>query len=163
MKFILNEHKKFILEERFILKEEEILTEASVADIALKWTNTFKNTLDNTKAVLTKYNNFASISNFSREVKARFTKLESEITTASGEITISLLMPETELASNLLAVKADLERYIKALQLVIPEITDKKSKDTITLLKSKIDDLKKINAEETWKEPETTELKEIID
>lgn len=163
MKFILNEYNKFILEERFILKEEEILTEASVADVALKWTNTFKNTLVNTKAVLTKYNDFANISNFSKEVKAKFTKLQSEITTASGEIGISLLMPETELASNLLAVKAELESYIKALQLVIPEITDKKSKDTITLLKSKIDDLKKINAEETWKKPEIKELKEIMD
>jgi hypothetical protein len=34
MKFILNEHKKFILEEKFILKEEDILTEASAAEVA---------------------------------------------------------------------------------------------------------------------------------
>jgi hypothetical protein len=35
MKFILNEHKKFILEEKYILKEADQLTEASVADVAV--------------------------------------------------------------------------------------------------------------------------------
>lgn len=79
MKFILNEHKKFILEEKFILKEENILTEASVADVAVKWTNYFKSTLDNTRAVLKKYIDFAGISKFSQETKTKFTEVKETI------------------------------------------------------------------------------------
>ena len=79
MKFILNEHKKFILEEKFILKEEEVLTEASAADIAVKWTNHFKSTLNNTKEVLNKYIEFAGIPKFSQETKTKFTKVKETI------------------------------------------------------------------------------------
>lgn len=162
MKFILNEHKKFILEEKFILKEEEVLTEASVADIAVKWTNHFKSTLNNTKEVLNKYIEFAGISKFSQETKTKFTKVKETIKKAAKEIKISLNMPASELATELLSVKAELTDYIKALQAVSIEITDKKSKDTITLLKSKIKELNEFNVKASWQKADVEDLGEIL-
>ena len=162
MKFILNEHKKFILEEKFILKEEEVLTEASAADIAVKWTNHFKSTLNNTKEVLNKYIEFAGISKFSQETKTKFTKVKETIKKAAKEIKISLNMPTSELATELLSVKAELTDYIKALQAVSIEITDKKSKDIITLLKSKVEELNEFNVKASWQKADVEDLGEIL-
>lgn len=161
MKFILNEHKKFILEEKYILKEADQLTEASVADVAMKWTNHFKNTLENTKKVLEKYINFSSISKNSANTKDAFTKTKNAINKTWSELEVSLSMPDNERAASLLAMKAELKKYIEALKTVPTEILDKKSKDTITLLNSRITDLTALDTKTTWEKKDIAELTEI--
>lgn len=162
MKFILNENKKFVLEERFILKEADTLTEASAADVAVKWTNHFKSTLDNTKQVLNKYIEFASISKGSRETKTKFTNIKETIKKAAKEMKISLSMPASELIAELPAIRIELKSYIEALQAVLTEITDKKSKKTITLLKGQIEELNELQGKTSWQKEDVEDLEEIL-
>jgi hypothetical protein len=70
-------------------------------------------------------------------------------------------MPDNERANSLLAMKAELKKYIEALKAVPTEILDKKSKDTITLLNSRITDLTALDTKTTWEKKDIAELTEI--
>lgn len=160
MKFILNEHKKFILEEKFILKEAEQLTEASAAEVALKWTNNFKSTLENTKNVLNKYISFAGISKNSANTKDVFTKTKDNINKTWAELEISLSMPEKDRAAELVALKAELKQYIDALNVVNKEIKDKKSKYILTILNTRIAELAALDTKTEWTRSDFDDLVE---
>jgi hypothetical protein len=86
MKFILNESKRFILEERFILKEAEELTEATAAEVALSWTNKLKNTFANTEAVLAKCIEYAGASKKDTAKLGQFKKLQADLNAATQEL-----------------------------------------------------------------------------
>ena len=59
MKFILQENTSFILEERCKLAEADSLTEASISEVAQKWTAQLTDTFSNTAEVLKKYHEFS--------------------------------------------------------------------------------------------------------
>lgn len=165
MKFILNEHKKFILEEKFILNEAETLTEASAAEVAKQWAEKFKNTLDNTQKVLEKYISFAGLSSTKNTTKEIFTNTKNNINNAWTELEVSLSAPEKtsnkEKAAALLAMKAELKKYVEALKVVPTIIEDKKYKDIITLLNSKITDLEALDVKNSWEKSDIDDLSEI--
>lgn len=160
MKFILNEHKKFILEEKYILKEADQLTEASAADVAVLWTNNFKNTLEKTKTVLEKFITYAGISKNKATTKDTFNKVKGDINKAWEEMEISLSMPEKDKANAMMSIKAELEQYINALKVVKQEIKDEKSEYKILELDARITKLTALNSKDTW---DKKDLNTLID
>lgn len=150
MKFNLNETKKFMLREYFILNETNTLTEASAAEVALKWTTNFKNTLENTKNVLNKYITFAGISKNSATTKNSFNKIKNSIDKAWSDLELLLSMPEKDRDDGLIELKTDLEQYIKALELIKSEIKDEKSEYKILELTARLKKLSTLNSKDSW-------------
>lgn len=160
MKFILNEHKKFILEEKYILKEADQLTEASAVDVAVLWTNNFKNTLEKTKTVLEKFITYAGISKNKAATKDTFNKVKGDINKAWEEMEISLSMPDRDKANAMMSIKAELEQYINVLKVVKQEIKDEKSEYKLLELDAGITKLTALNSKDTW---DKKDLNTLID
>ena len=150
MKYVLNEHKKFILEEKFILKEAEQLTEASIADVALTWTENFKEISKKIKMLLEKFIKYAGISNDRTDAKNTFNKVKDDINNAWEEMEVSLSLPEKNRLNAMEAIKAELEQYIKALEAVKQEIKDEKSEYKMLELGARITKLSALNSKATW-------------
>ena len=161
MKFILNENKKFLLEERFILQEAKTLEEASIAEVAQKWTAQLSDTFTNTKEVLKKYYEFAG----NPASSSKIYKLKAELDKAAEEVTASLELPATEISAEHVKVKAELSEYIKAVKKVteiIKDSTDDNNEATLAVLPKRIAKLEAIHGKTSWKATDLDQLANLI-
>ena len=161
-KFVLNENKRFLLDERFSLNENTTLTESTAVEVAQKWTAYFLNTLGNAYEVLEKYKTSAEISSASQTTRTEFNEIKDTIKNAANELEVSLNMPESDREAEFTKIKTELNTYNNAIQRVADKLTDKKSKDIKTLLVSKIEDLKDFGAKDEWSKSDIEDLKDVL-
>ena len=138
MKFILTENKKFVLDERFVL------TEASIADVAKKWTIQLEATLDKTETVLTQYIKYADPEEASSANATKLKELKLKIESAAEELENTLELPLASLVSGEAdsEVIKELGVYISALndvEKVIVKTDD--NTDELTLLDKRLKEL----------------------
>jgi hypothetical protein len=157
MKFILNENKRFILEERFTLNETRIRKEATEAEAAKKWTDYFLKTLDPTKAVIEKYRDYAGPSKAKANTQTKLTEIKKGI----EAFKTSLDLPAAELEAESTNLKAELDTVIKSLSgldkiiKVTPELTSLQAK--------KIPMLTQLHAKPAWDAKDLKTLNQFID
>lgn len=161
MKFILNENKKFLLEERFILQEARPLEEASIAEVAQKWTAQLSDTFTNTKEVLKKYYEFVG----NPTSNSKIHKLKTNLDRTAGEVIASLELPATEISAELVKVKAELSEYIQVIKKVtetIKDSTDNDNEATLAVLPKRIAKLEAIHGKASWDATDLDQLANLI-
>ena len=141
MKFILNENKKFLLEERFILQE------ASMGDVAKQWTDRLESTFPKTEKVLQLYIKYSGTDSTSKEGIQKRKELKTAIEKATEELENTLSLPYSDLATGkaTAAIKKELVDYGSELIKVEETIgkTDS-NKDILQLLDNRISELQTI-------------------
>lgn len=141
MKFILNENKKFLLEERFILQE------ASMGDVAKQWTDRLESTFPKTEKVLQLYIKHSGTDSASKEGIQKRKELKTAIEKATEELENSLSLPYSDLATGkaTATIKKELVDYGSELIKVEETIgkTDS-NKDILQLLDNRISELQTI-------------------
>lgn len=158
-KFILNENRRFFLNERFILNEAETLEEASVGEVAQKWAAQLTDTFSNTEVVLKKYKEFAGNSETNASVKG----LKSQFDRTSANLSASLELPASEITEELTTIKAELRSYIQILTQILGKIkSSDANEDTLTLLETRIKKLTAIHGKAEWKAEDLAQLAAII-
>lgn len=162
MKFILNENNKFFLEERFIL------TEATAAELAQKWTIQFLKTFDNTEAVLNKYIEYASISKDKDKAQRQLNTWATKLKDAIEDFEIVLRQPLTDITADLASAKTGLGTCLEVLGDAITVFEDTKSSITTSTenlisLKKVINPLNALYSATTWSAANVTKLKQLIE
>lgn len=170
MKFILNEHKKFLLEER-PASRKAILTEASAADVAKQWSDQLTSVLDTARDILTEYNDVVKLSDKKATKQSKFDDLKANIEKATSELENSLDLPyDTFKTNGFESLKQEVENYWLALGLteedpLIREVI--KDSDEGALLNKWLKDLEAIEklstANNGWDEANFNKLKEIFE
>lgn len=138
MKFILAENKKFVLEERFILQE------ASIAEVAKKWTAQLEATLDKTEQTLKQYIKYAGPAEADATNMEELKKIKLSIEKTAEDLENTLELPLASLVSGEAntEVKEELGNYIEVLTAAGKAIvkTDD-NKDELTLLDKRLEEL----------------------
>lgn len=165
MKFILTENK-FTLSEnsRIPLEERFLLTEATGAELAQKWTTQFLKTFDTAEAALNDYLRWAATLSTSDTTIERFKTLATQINTATTDFEITLRQPMSEIIRSLAVAKEELRAVIIALINGVSAVDETpENKDALTALKNIITELNTYYSKPTWTALEVKKLKEIID
>lgn len=162
MKFILNEGKKFCLEERYIL------TEATAAELAKKWNDQFFKTFDNTEAVLKKYLEYIDIPKNKAKRQGRLKNWATKLKETTEEFEIILRHPLADITRNLSTAKTGLKACIDVLIDAIRVFENTKSGITtsvenLTKLKKVANTLNTTYSASTWSATTITKLKGLIE
>lgn len=161
-KFILNENKQFLLEERFNL------TEATAAELAQKWTVQFLKTFGNTEAVLNKYIEYASISKDKDKAQRQLNTWATNLKEATEDFEIVLRQPLADITADFASAKNGLKACLDVLINAITVFEDTKSSITtstenLTSLKKVINPLNTLYSATTWSAANVTKLKQLIE
>ena len=165
MKFILSESKRFLLEERFTLNEDNTLLEASAEAVAQSWTQKFKATFDTTEAVLKKYIEYAGLTKAASAQQTQLKTLKSKLDPVAQELANTMELPIEDLAADKFATaKAELTNYVQALVEIQKSVNSTaETADTFTLLATKI---KALNVLRTrfgqWKPQDSATVKDTL-
>lgn len=159
MKFILNESKKFLLEERFILNEADSLTEASAASIATKWATFLEKSIATAEQVLSKIKDWADISHKDSATLDKNTTAIKQLTETGEDLETSLSMPATELKAELASIKNEINAYLQ----VISNIQKlEEDEEFISVLAARSKKITAIANKSDWNSTEIAQLKDLI-
>jgi hypothetical protein len=161
-KFILNENKRFLLEERFNL------TEATAAELAQKWTIQFLKTFDNTEAVLNKYIEYASLSKDKDKTQRQLNTWATNLKEATEDFEIVLRQPLADITADFASAKNGLKACLDVLVNAITVFEDEKnsittSTENLVSLKKVINPLNTLYSATTWSATNVTKLKQLIE
>jgi hypothetical protein len=165
MKFILNEGKKFCLEERFILNE------ASAADVAKTWTTKLNDYLTNADLVFKAYLQIVkdeskkpkSTADAEKDLNSRGEK-GKEVTAAIEDIEDSLELPAEQIKGEdgqFTQIRSEVKHCHDAVEAALPTLTLKNNLKS--LANTQLKALEDLSSKTAWTNDDIDELKAVLE